>query len=447
MKTSQEERRSLNYKLGLLIIIASCALVSIVLISQQLIVRHWAADQPSATLQLANPRAGWRSYPGQPSPDLMVEMFHYDSHYFSSSSSPSSSSSTSSSSSSSTERSLRVVEAGLYWSEEVVGRLTGGEETETLEAEISHLRTSTVKSLEEPSWSRCGQQAGQNRFVTFLEGFTACARYREPHTQLVLGELMSFYLARLLGITTVPAVVLSKVEPHNPVWSEALQDVETSGWKYGRTVALIEWVEDLARDHMPDILRRALLDKQTIDLTSSELTVSQAGELADWSDLVVFDFITANYDRVASLQDAVQREGRPEILSERVPNLLTSKTTGRLWMIDNEAGILDGYSLLYPTDREMEGEAERFQQMHRDLLHTLCVFKRSTVAAVFALYKSGDAASLLEQLIARNEPLYQEMISHLPGGQQAWRPHFHQRIEEVWVWMKQCQESVGVSHL
>ena len=435
MKTSQEERRSLNYKLGLLIIIASCALVSIVLISQQLIVRHWAADQPSATLLLVNPSQGLHprlTYPGQPSPELMVEMFHYDSDsdspYFSS-----------------TERPLRVVEAGLYWSEEVVGRLAGGEKDE-----ITHLRTNTVKSLEEPSWTRCGQQAGQNRFVTFLDGATACARYREPHTQLVLGELMSFYLARLLGINTVPAVVLSKVEPHNPVWSEALQDVESSGWKYGRTVALIEWVEDLARDHMPDILRRALLDKQTIDLTSTEMTVSQAGELADWSDLVVFDFITANYDRVASMLDAAQKEGRPEVLSERVHNLLTSKTTGRLWMIDNEAGILDGYSLLYPTNRERLGEAERFQQMHRNLLHTLCVFKRSTVFAVFALYKSGDAASLVEQLIARNEPgFYQEMLIHLPGGQEAWKLHFQQRIEEVWIWMKQCQESGGggYSHL
>ena len=36
-------------------------------------------------------------------------------------------------------------------------------------------------------------------------------RYREPDQELVLGEVMSFYLARLLGITTVPAVILSQV--------------------------------------------------------------------------------------------------------------------------------------------------------------------------------------------------------------------------------------------
>ena len=444
-KTSQEERRSLNYKLGLLVIIATCALVSIVLISQQLIVRHLAGDLPPATLQLTIPREGWShprlTHPADTSQDFLVQIFHYDSD-----------------ADSSTEGMVEVegkmveegevVEEGLYWSGEVLESLTAGPDSQTLQDQILELRGRKVKSLEEPSWSRCGQQAGQNRFVTFLSGFSACARYREPQTHLVLGELMSFYLARLLGMTNVPAVVLSQVEPHDPVWAGVLQDVETAGWNYGSTVALIQWVEeeDLARDNMPDLLRRALLDRQTIDPTSSQLTVRQAAQLAQWSDLVVFDFITANYDRVASMQDAAQREGQPEILSERVHNLLTSRATGRLWMIDNEAGLLDGYSLLYPASDQMAGEAERFQEMHRDLLHTLCIFKRSTVAAVFALYKSGDAASLLDQFIARNEPLYREVYTQLPGGQKVWKQHFQQRIEEVWIWMKQCQESVGFSH-
>ena len=417
VKTSQEERRMLNYKLGLLIMIASLALVSIVLISQQLIMRHLATDRQPPVLQLVSPGDGWRAR----GPHYRAEMVLSESHL------------------------VEEEEEGLYWSQEVV---EPGLDIPALQAEVSQLRARTVSSLEEPGWTRCGQQAGQNRFVRFLGGLEGCARYREPHSHLVLGELMSFYLARLLGITSVPAVVLSRLEPDNPVWSSALQDVERAGWKLGSTVALIQWVEDqdLAGTNMPDLLRRALLDRRTLELSQSELTVGQAGELAQWSDLLVFDYLTANYDRVAAMLEAAEREGRPEVLSEPVHNLLTSRQTGRLWLIDNEAGLLDGYSLLYSTSEEEAAQAERLQQLQEDSLHTLCVFKRSTVAAVFALYKSGDAASMLGQFIARNEPLYQEMLQHLPGQQEVWQQHFQQRIEEVWIWMKQCQESVGFSH-
>ena len=75
-----------------------------------------------------------------------------------------------------------------------------------------------------------------------------------------------------------------------------------------------------------------------------DLSVTEAAELAQWSDLVVFDYLTANYDRVASMQDAAEKENRPEVLSENVLNL---DKTQKLSLIDNEFGILDAYSLLY----------------------------------------------------------------------------------------------------
>jgi hypothetical protein len=36
--------------------------------------------------------------------------------------------------------------------------------------------------------------------------------YREPHQQLVLGEVLSFYLAHLLGLRMVQPAVLSQVD-------------------------------------------------------------------------------------------------------------------------------------------------------------------------------------------------------------------------------------------
>ena len=144
-------------------------------------------------------------------------------------------------------------------------------------------------------------------------------------------------------------------------------------------------------------------------------------------------------------QDAAEREERPEILSETVHNLVRSTDTGSLWMIDNESGLLDAYNLLYPEARDSRSrrEAARFQRMHSDMLQTLCVFRRSTVNKVFSLYKHGDAVTLLEDLVTKNEPVFKEMMGYLQiqDKDRAWRKHFHQRVEEVWTWMKQCQES------
>ena len=146
-------------------------------------------------------------------------------------------------------------------------------------------------------------------------------------------------------------------------------------------------------------------------------------------------------------QDASEREKRPEILSETVHNLVKSSDTGSLWMIDNESGLLDAYNLLYPEPEDRDSrsrtEAVRFQRMHSDMLQTLCVFRRSTVNKVFSLYRQGDAVTLLEDLVTRNEPVFKEMIGflHIQKKDRAWRKYFHQRVEEVWTWMKQCQES------
>lgn len=45
--------------------------------------------------------------------------------------------------------------------------------------------------------------------------------------------------------------------------------------------------------------------------------------LLQWSELLVFDFLTANYDRVAYMMDAAEgEEARPEVLKGTVHNLV-----------------------------------------------------------------------------------------------------------------------------
>ena len=144
------------------------------------------------------------------------------------------------------------------------------------------------------------------------------------------------------------------MDPNSPVWSSALADISSASWRLGSVVALSQWRPRLERVAMPDIVRQALLARTTVDVTSDteqysdmarytvliiaimiviviinltvviivivialvitliirdlghadlrELSAVSAASVAQWSDLVVLDYLTGNYDRVSSMQ-------------------------------------------------------------------------------------------------------------------------------------------------
>ena len=119
--------------------------------------------------------------------------------------------------------------------------------------------------------------------------------------------------------------VLAQVDPNHPAWREAVPDISSSGWRLGSVVSVSQWLPGLAPRAMPPILRAAVTSASTLALTHDsrvtqlrdsnvtqqqvllrDLSVSEAAELAQWSDLVIFDYITGNYDRVASMMVGVQ---------------------------------------------------------------------------------------------------------------------------------------------
>ena len=65
MALASSEQRSLNWKLLLLLLIASGSLICIVMISQQLIVRHWAEERSPVKLEIRIPEDGWMSSQGK----------------------------------------------------------------------------------------------------------------------------------------------------------------------------------------------------------------------------------------------------------------------------------------------------------------------------------------------------------------------------------------------
>jgi four-jointed box protein 1 len=83
---------------------------------------------------------------------------------------------------------------------------------------------------------------------------------------------------------------------------------EVSEWPSNAVVALIEWLPHLTKTTMPVILRLALssmTSKRPLDLTSTALKSADETDLehlVQWSDMIIFDYLTGNYDRVASMQ-------------------------------------------------------------------------------------------------------------------------------------------------
>ena len=92
--------------------------------------------------------------------------------------------------------------------------------------------------------------------------------------------------------------------------SNQWRSVTEPQWPDNAIVALIEWLPNLTKTTMPSVLRQHLAGNSKypndpIDMTSmglKSLDESQLQHLVQWSDLIIFDYLTGNYDRVASMQ-------------------------------------------------------------------------------------------------------------------------------------------------
>ena len=193
----QEDQKNPNFtkssmntkrKLLCLLFTATLALFSIVILSEQLIVRHLSRLETSV-------------------PELTI--LTLDEWAASDSDSQSSRSGFKSNGLIKHQNGFNIIEDGIYWSPELEARVSPGPSDIQVQFKLQELREQKVQNLDKPDWLHCGRD--KNRFVHFQDGGHACARFRANHAEFVQGEVMAFYLARLLGITNTPAVILSQV--------------------------------------------------------------------------------------------------------------------------------------------------------------------------------------------------------------------------------------------
>ncbi|XP_050082217.1 extracellular serine/threonine protein kinase four-jointed [Anopheles aquasalis] len=336
-----------------------------------------------------------------------------------------------------------VIQDGIYWGSTIERALPTGFDRHQSAAWTQYLRVAQVDRLE----IGCGRM--QNRMLVFRDGTRACARYRQ-NTDQIQGELFSFYLGQLLNLTNLAPSAASIIDLEARLWSTATDDLSSSQWKPTKPVVITKWIGNLEPAGIPkpfqplerhlnrydvrnitegldrsmqsstkhraiaapveDGVRRLLLDRlapaasqpSAIEAAPSgvhrappqqqqqQLTpevLERLVELAQWSDLIVFDYLIANLDRVVN--NLYNFQWNADIMAAPAHNLARQTDSALLVFLDNESGLLHGYRLL-----------KKYEAYHGLLLDNLCVYRRSTVEALEQL-RAANVGRRLNALFER----------------------------------------------
>ncbi|XP_038621144.1 four-jointed box protein 1 [Tachyglossus aculeatus] len=286
-----------------------------------------------------------------------------------------------------------AVHGGIFWSRRLEEQVPRGFSEGQAAAWLEAARAARVVALERGG---CGRSS--NRLARFADGTRACVRYGISAEQ-IQGEALSYYLARLLGLQRhVPPLALARVEPRGAQWARVQDELRGAHWAEGSVVSLTRWLPNLTDVVAPAPWRsedgrlRPLRAEGLANRTQPELV-----ELVQWTDLIVFDYLTANFDRLVSNLFSLQWDPR---VMQRATSNLHRAPGGGLVFIDNEAGLVHGYRLVGVWDK-----------YHEPLLRSVCVFRERTVQRVLELHERRDAAAQLLRLYRRHEPRFPELAA------------------------------------
>ncbi|KAM4721163.1 four-jointed box protein 1 [Rhinophrynus dorsalis] len=278
-----------------------------------------------------------------------------------------------------------ALEQGIFWSQALERALPRGFPEEDAVQWQDYARSVNIVSLVRG----CGRST--NRLATLSDGSQMCVRYGVNPEQ-IQGEVLSYYLSRVLGIGGVPPCVLSKVGSDQ--WGPVQAELAGTGWMQGALVTLTPWVYNLSSVLPPVALRgaggqlRPLREELRTGNTSME-------ELAQWADLIVFDYLTANFDRLVSNLFSLQWD--PHVML-RGTNNLHRAPDGTLVLLDNEAGLAHGFRLQDTWDKYNE-----------QLLGTVCLFRRGVANKLWELHTAQTAAQKMHSLYIHSDPLAAEL--------------------------------------
>ncbi|CAB3233855.1 unnamed protein product [Arctia plantaginis] len=328
-----------------------------------------------------------------------------------------------------------VLYDSVYWGPQIENSMPQGYGESSAEMWEKYVDESEVIKME----LGCGRM--QNRLVTFKDGLQACVRYRQ-NTDQIQGEIFSFYVGRLLNLTNLAPSVVKIVDLKDKLWKNVANDIASAQWSSNRAVVITQYVPSLESASIPDIFRpttrhlnkndvltmslrendteinkRLLLDKLRnkeikrkqdiknfthIDMKLNKKTIDRFLELAQWSDLIIFDFLTANLDRIVN--NLFNFQWNVNIMDGPAHNLAKKMDSGLLVFLDNESGLLHGYRLL-----------KKYNVYHSLMLDNLCVFRKRTVDSLKRLFVNKNIYRVLSDMFhKKNSVVIRDILPSLP---------------------------------
>lgn len=132
------------------------------------------------------------------------------------------------------------------------------------------------------------------------------------------------------------------------------------------------------------------------------------------------------------MQDGAMQDKKPSVIEENIRNLLQGAKTHKLWLIDNESGLLDAYEYIY----SQVGSGKNFIKFHQDMLQTMCIFEEKVVTNVKKLAIDPTPHLTLEMYALQNEPLIKKFVKG--RAYQVFTNRFSERLNEVQNWIDHC---------
>lgn len=312
------------------------------------------------------------------------------------------------------------IEEGVYWSKRVERALPRGYSVRQHDTWTRYVKGSVAVKLQ----AGCGRM--QNRLVTFHDGLQGCVRYRQ-NTDQIQGELFSFYLAQILNLPNLAPSAVSTVDLRSPLWRNLGGEIAAAQWNSNRPVVLTQYLPDLHSASIPQIFRppERHLNKYDVQNVTDLATLV---ELAQWSDLIVFDYLTANLDRIVN--NLYNYQWNVNIMDAPAHNLAKKLDSNLLVFLDNESGLLHGYRLL-----------KKYEIYHSVLLDNLCVFRRSTADMIKDLKKKRSVGLLLKKMFEKHsDEQVKEVLPTLPEKSVK---ILNERIDRVAAQIVKCEAIFG----
>ena len=148
-----------------------------------------------------------------------------------------------------------------------------------------------------------------------------------------------------------------------------------------------------------------------------------------------------SYFRYASLQDEADKQKRLDLLKDRVRNAAFDSDQ-ILWLYDNEAGMLDGYQLIYGKVGANSSEIEkRFYSFHERTLSSICVFRKATVKMLSRLLTYDEPLRTLLDKTSFDESLFNLLNVETMPGFKFLQTHFNERLTSLVAHFKSCSDS------